>query len=168
MHLSVEFTEWSFLLLYKIPSRTGDDSLALAVQALETCSLTSSTGNSSTASCIMHRVGYLKTVAFLAAPRKFTLLLLAPVSHIGLLSSDDEESETFVVPAAPGKSTEEEALLAPPFLFFLAAFDLDFFFFLISAALAAFSSSSFLASTSFLKRQYSDLCPRPLHHLQMP
>ena len=101
--------------------------LVLAVQALKTCSLTASTGKSSTASCIMPREGYLKTVAFLAAPRKFTLLLLVPVSNTGDLSSEDEESETVVVPAAPGKSKEEEALLAPPFLFFFAAFDLAFF-----------------------------------------
>ena len=103
----------------------------------------------------MSRVGYLKTVAFLAAPRKLTLLLLAPVPHSGLCSSDEEESATFVDPVAPGRFILEEALLAPHFFL---AFNFSFFFF-FSAARAAFISSSFLASTSFLKRQNSDCVP---------
>ena len=167
MQFSVEFSECSFLCLKIVPFRTGDAAFVLAVQALRTCSLTSSTGNSSTASCIIPREGYLKTVAFLAVPRKFTLLLLVPVSKSGDLSSEDEESETEAAPDVPGKFDEEEALLAPSFLFFLAALDLAFFFF-FSAALDAFNFSSCSFSMSFLKRQNSALCPLQLHHLQMP
>ena len=110
-------------------------------------------------------MGYLKIVAFLAAPEKLTLLLLAPVPNNGLCSSEDEEeSATFAGPVAPGRATLEEALLAPPFFL---AFDFCFFFFL-SAARAALNSSSFLASMSFLKRQNSDLCPRPLQNRHIP
>ena len=117
IHFSVD-PEWSFLCLYIIPFINGDDSLVFAVQALRTCSLTVSTGISSTVLCILPREGYLKTEAFLAAPRKFNLLLLVPVSRKGDLSSDEEEvSGTVVVLEALGKSTE--ALLAPSFFFFL-------------------------------------------------
>ena len=131
MQFSVEFSECSFLCLKIVPFRIGEAAFVLAVQALRTCSLTSSTGNPSTASCIIPREGFLKTVAFLAIPRKFTLLLLVPVSKSGDLSSELEESETGAAPDDPGKFDEEEALLAPSFLFFLAALDLDFFLLLL-------------------------------------